>query len=97
MRTRLAGPGVTAATAALAVEGAVAALSRLYVDTASLTNAPAFAGAEAWLGPDRILFGTDYPWSSPSHIVSGLQDLKLGPDKLNRIFRDNALKLVQQV
>ncbi len=78
-------------------EGAVAALSKLYVDTASLTNAPAFAGAEAWLGSDRILFGTDYPWSSPSHIVSGLQDLKLGPDKLGRIFRDNALKLVQQV
>jgi predicted TIM-barrel fold metal-dependent hydrolase len=74
-------------------EGPEVALSRLYADTASITAPAPFAGARAWLGDDRLLFGTDFPWGSPEGSVAALDRLQLGKSLLGRIKRDNAIKL----
>ena len=50
--------------AAKVPEGAQAALSRLYVDTASVTSPPAMAALTKWLPEGQILYGTDFPWGT---------------------------------
>ncbi|WP_162806798.1 amidohydrolase family protein [Sphingosinicella terrae] len=75
-------------------EEPVAALARLHVDTASVTNHPAMAALRAWLPPERILFGTDYPWGSPERSLASLARLGLPPDLLSAIRRSNALRLL---
>lgn len=74
-------------------EGAEAALARLYADTASLTAPAPFAGAREWLNPDRLLFGTDYPWGSPEATLAAFDDLQLDEELSRKIKRDNAVAL----
>ena len=75
-------------------EGAVAALSKLYVDTASVTSAPAMAALQAWLPRDQILYGTDFPWGTLAASRASLARLALPEDKLAAIERGNALRLL---
>ena len=45
-------------------------------------------------GEDKILFGTDCPWSGMSECVSILRSLSLGRDAEEKIFEKNAKKLL---
>ncbi|MGZ8348919.1 MAG: amidohydrolase family protein [Allosphingosinicella sp.] len=75
-------------------EGPLAALARLHVDTASVANAPAMAAMRAWLPPDRILFGTDFPWGAPDRTLAALERLELPAELLAAIRRGNADRLL---
>lgn len=43
---------------------------------------------------DRILFGTDSPWACQDEVAEMLRSLDLGEERERRIFRDNALELL---
>ena len=47
--------------------------------------------------PEYILFGTDSPWTDQQNSVSLLKGLQLGEEKEARIFRENAVKLLESV
>ena len=76
--------------------GAIEALSKIFVDTASIANNPAFAALTAWAKPTQILFGSDYPWLVPGPSVSALAELVTDSSKLSMIYRENARMLLDR-
>lgn len=80
--------------AAKVPEGAQAALSRLYVDTASVTSPPAMAALTKWLPEGQILYGTDFPWGTLAASRASLARLGLPDDKLAAIESRNAIALL---
>ena len=75
-------------------EGAAAALSRLYVDTASVGNPAAMAALQQWLPTEQILYGTDFPWGTLASSRTGLANLSLDTETLSAIERRNAEHLL---
>ena len=75
-------------------EGAAAALAKLYVDTASVTSAPAMAALLEWLPHDHILYGTDFPWGTLATSRAALGRLGIEPELLSAIERVSAEKLL---
>jgi predicted TIM-barrel fold metal-dependent hydrolase len=75
-------------------EGAPAALSRIYVDTASVTGKPAMAALTAWLPPDHILYGTDFPWGTLAASRAALERVGLSAEQLLGIESENAAALM---
>ena len=74
-------------------EGPAADLKRLYFDTATSTSPENLGAMMRFSGPEKILFGTDFPFLPVQATLPGL--LKLGFDAatLQRIERDNALQI----
>jgi predicted TIM-barrel fold metal-dependent hydrolase len=75
-------------------EGAATALSRLYVDTASVTGPSAMAALTAWLPQGHILYGTDFPWGTLATSRAALARLGLPKEKLAAIESGNAAALL---
>lgn len=75
-------------------EGAAVALSRLYVDTASVTLPSAMAALRAWLPESQILYGTDFPWGTLAASRAALARLGLPAEKLAAIESGNAKALL---
>lgn len=80
--------------AAKVPEGAAAALSRLYVDTASVTSAPAMAALRAWLPQQHILYGTDFPWGGIASSRAALARLGLPLEQMAAIESANAASML---
>ena len=66
----------------------------LYVDTASVTGAPAMAALRARLPPGHNLYGTDFPWGTLAASRASLARLELAPAELAAIEGGNALRLL---
>ena len=47
------------------------------------------------IGPDRVLFGTDSPWSELSDSVNVIKNSGLSPEEINLILGDNAARLLK--
>lgn len=75
-------------------EGPMAALSKLYVDTASVTTPGAMAALTASLPADHILYGTDFPWGGLVNSRAALNKLDLSATQLDGIESHNARKLL---
>jgi len=45
-------------------------------------------------GADRVLFGTDFPWETPSRCLEYLRNLKLSEEERQKILGGNARKLL---
>jgi predicted TIM-barrel fold metal-dependent hydrolase len=75
-------------------EGAAVALSRLYVDTASVTTPAAMAALQAWLPEGHILYGTDFPWGTLAASRASLARLGLARERLAAIESGNAARLL---
>ena len=67
---------------------------RLYFDTANAANPAALAGLRAFANPQRILFGTDYPYVPLARGVDDLARAEMSLRQRRAIERDNALKLM---
>ena len=81
-------------------DGVVAELERLYYDTALSANRLAFASLLALVTPDKVLFGSDYPFAPEATMtatVEGLIGLGLEAEVLRGIERDNALALFPRI
>lgn len=74
-------------------DGPEADLKRLYFDTATSTSPENLGAIMRFSGPEKIVFGTDYPFLPVQATLPGL--LKMGFDEktLQLIERDNALRL----
>jgi predicted TIM-barrel fold metal-dependent hydrolase len=75
-------------------EGAAAALAKVYVDTASVTGAPAMAALMKWLPESHILYGTDFPWGGLASSRAALARLGLSPERLAAIESGNTAALL---
>ncbi|MEG8184546.1 amidohydrolase family protein [Nocardia terpenica] len=58
------------------------------------TYAP-LAAALHTLGPDRVMFSVDYPYSDPAQGRAFLESLPLSPDDLEKIAHGNAERLLR--
>lgn len=77
-------------------DGVVPELRRLYYDTALSANWQAFRSLFELVTPDKVLFGSDYPFAPEATMtgsVKALQEMGLEPEVLRGIERDHALKL----
>lgn len=94
LHARLLAPASQAAMAARFPHGPLHELRKLYFDTASATNRPAFAGLSALVPMSQILFGSDYPLGPPlAGSIAELGSLGLDESALHLIERDNAAAL----
>ena len=76
--------------------GVLPELERLYYDTALSANWLAFRSLLELVAPDKVLFGSDYPFAPEATMtatVKGLIELGLEPEVLRGIERNNALEL----
>jgi 6-methylsalicylate decarboxylase len=78
-------------------KGTLHYLRQLYFDTALSASEPAFAALREFAQPDRVLFGSDYPFVPDRLIaeeVAGLENSHvLDAEAKRAIDRGNALKL----
>ena len=75
-------------------KGPLAQMQTLCFDTASVTNAAAFAALRELVPVSQIFFGSDYPYAPIDPSVAQLQGLKLSGSELQAIMRDNAAQLI---
>ena len=74
--------------------GALAALRRMYYDTAQCSNPAALAALRTVIPPSNILFGTDFWYRSTGESRSGVaQSRVFSPGELEAVFAGNALEL----
>jgi predicted TIM-barrel fold metal-dependent hydrolase len=73
-----------------------------YTDTAIHGNTPALMLAHDFWGPDKLLFGADLPlgdsfWGSRSYrvTINAINDMKITDEDKEKIFADNARKLLR--
>lgn len=70
-------------------------LPNVYVDTAGQVEIPIIEKALADLGPDRIIFATDWPYKYPGSEIVKFDYYDLDAEAKEKIFRTNALKLLK--
>jgi predicted TIM-barrel fold metal-dependent hydrolase len=73
------------------------ALRNVYFDTAAtpyIYKPQIFKQVADIVGPDKILFGSDYPLLSPKRIIDQLESVELGPEDKAKILGGNAQKLL---
>jgi predicted TIM-barrel fold metal-dependent hydrolase len=69
--------------------------NNFFYDTAQSANAAAMPALKVVAGVSRILFGTDYPWSTIDVDVDGMTDAGVfTAAELNAIYRENGLRLL---
>ncbi len=76
--------------------GVIAELRRLYYDTALSANWQALRSLFELVTPDKVLFGSDYPFAPEATMtgsVKALQEMGLEPEVLRGIERSHALRL----
>jgi len=70
---------------------------RFYYDTAAVYSAGPMHALRQVVPVERILFGTDVPWGNPAEIARDLRECGVfSADELQRIDRDNALRIFPQ-
>jgi predicted TIM-barrel fold metal-dependent hydrolase len=77
--------------------GAIAELKRLYFDMALSANRYAFSALLELVGPEQILFASDYPFAPEDTMnatVKGLLSLGLSESDLRAIEHENVLALM---
>jgi predicted TIM-barrel fold metal-dependent hydrolase len=78
-------------------DGVIAALQRLYYDTALSANRRAMDTLLSLVSVQQVVFGSDYPYAPEEAMagtVKGLAALSLPADDLKAIERGNALRLL---
>jgi len=71
-------------------------LKKIYLDTISF-HKPALTCAYESVGPNRLVFGTDYPfpWTTPASAIKEIQGLNLSENEKCKIFYENAANLLR--
>jgi 6-methylsalicylate decarboxylase len=72
-------------------------MKRLYCDTASAASGPQLAAMLSFYDPSHILFGSDYPFIQPEHVVEELAHYPLSETMRLAIDRENALALLPRL
>lgn len=69
-------------------------LKLIYIDTAQSLYKPAIACAFAFLGSDKILFGSDYPFADLKYSAETVDAMDISNDDKSKIFYKNAMNLL---
>lgn len=72
-------------------------IRRFFVDTALALNPPALAGALAILDPERIVFGTDWPYLPEPTLEFDAAALGIDPEQVSAIEYRHAAQLVPRL
>ena len=81
-------------------DGVIAALKRLYYETALSANRPAMNALFGLVPPTQVLFGSDYPYAPEEAMlgtVKGLSALNLLAADLAAVERTNAIRLMPSI
>ena len=73
--------------------------SSVWIDTSFAARSVPIQTAERVIrafGADRVLFGTDCPWDTPADTVRYLRQSDLKQEELDKIFSENALRLLDE-
>jgi predicted TIM-barrel fold metal-dependent hydrolase len=73
--------------------GAIPALKKLNYDTASMNNPFSFGAMMKLAGPEKLMFGSDYPWGTLTASRDPLRALGLSVEDLHKIEEGNARRL----
>jgi len=68
----------------------------IYVETSGQVEVPVLLKAYEELGPDRIIFGTDWPYKYPKSEIVRFEVLPLSDSDKEKIFYSNAIKLLKR-
>jgi len=68
-------------------------LRKLYYECAHAAYPAAMAALTSFAPPSQYLFGTDYPAEDPASTLNELKGVKLAPDVLHALYRENAERL----
>jgi len=83
--------------AAVAPGGVLAELRKLYYDTANAATAGSLAALRLMAAPDRILFGTDYPFVKVADGIADLRQTPLSDAEREAIDCGNAVALLPRL
>ena len=83
-----------AAAGAKMPHGAMYELQKLYFDVATATSAPGLQSLLALVGPDHVMFGTDYPFLPTAMTAKGMDATTLSASAQAQINRLTAAKLL---
>lgn len=72
-------------------------LENVYVDTAGQVEVPVLEKALHDLGEDRIIFGSDWPYKYIGSEIEKFKVLNLTKEQKQKIFHDNAKKILKLV
>jgi predicted TIM-barrel fold metal-dependent hydrolase len=78
-------------------EGPIAALQKMYYDTAQAAHPYALASLLKLVSSSQIVFGTDFPFVTSERTGQGLIDYGFDAGDLRRIERENALALLPRL
>ena len=67
-------------------------LRQIYLDTVSPIALGIKYGLD-FVGADQLLYASDHPWVDPRLIIRNIEELKLGKETKEKIYRDNARRL----
>jgi hypothetical protein len=71
-------------------------LKKLHLDVTNMTSLPSFEAVRDLVGIQNMLLDSDFPYGPVGATIGGLARLKLVPEDLRAIERDNALGLLPQ-
>ena len=74
------------------------ALSNVWFDTAAspyIYTPDIYRVAVDIMGPEKIIFGSDYPLLKPGRYLKEMESLSLSPETINRLLRINAAQLLK--
>jgi predicted TIM-barrel fold metal-dependent hydrolase len=66
----------------------------VYIDTAQAFYGPALMCAYHLVGPDRTIFGSDYPFASLEQSLNCVRSMNISQEEKERILGRNAMKLL---
>ena len=68
-------------------------MKRMFTDTVN-PHSPGMRFAMEYYGIDNVMYGTDYPCWEPAACLKLLSDLDLSKEVQDKIFRDNAMRIL---
>ena len=66
----------------------------VYIDTAQSFYEPAMMCAYALMGPEKIIFGSDYPFTSLERSINCVKNMNISPKEKEKILSKNAIKIL---
>jgi predicted TIM-barrel fold metal-dependent hydrolase len=78
-------------------DGPVAAMRKLYYDTANAANPWAMAPLLKLVPVSQIVYGSDFPFRSPKDTAAGMRELGFSAADLQAIERGNAVRLLPRL
>lgn len=75
---------------------AIENIDNIVVETSVIYDRDVLENIKYYVGAERILFGTDWPYKTVDVEVEKVKKMGLNPEELKLVYRENALKLIER-